>query len=86
MSIPPSLDQLQIQSYKESTAVANQPGVVVIGPDGGSVPISGTITVTATSRQSTTFAVGQQAVTTVAARLNGGKETENGTRTLHRNS
>lgn len=37
MSIPNSLDQLQTQSYVESTAVPGKPGVVVLNPDGSNI-------------------------------------------------
>ena len=37
MSIPTSLDQLQIESYVESTVVAGQPGIVALNADGTAI-------------------------------------------------
>jgi hypothetical protein len=59
MSIPQSLDQLQKQSYKEATSVANQVAVVVVNPDGSSITgaASGTEPVVTVPQSTSTYSL-----------------------------
>lgn len=41
MSIPTSLDRLQVLSYKESTVTVGQPGIVVVNSDGSAISAGG---------------------------------------------